>query len=598
MRDAAAGRHDRAARTWERLASTSTGPRRDAYLLDASRAWFNHGQAMKSLTVLRKVRGELPKNDVVIDMLLATESLVANNPTQALQRLDSIAPRVSDPYQPAYLELRARAHAMAGDAVKLIQALSARGALMSGDANISANHRLLWRSLRELSRKGHPLEAPVDANANVAGWLALANHYRNYRRNPVGLRQQLADWQLAYPEHHATVITRDLFGPGIDELDFPSKVALLLPLDGRFSSAGIAVRDGFLAAYMDDTDNARRPVLSIYDTTSRDATDVFKEAISDGAQFVVGPLVKSSVEKLVSDNANGAMILALNYLPGDLPAPSHLFQFSLAPEHEAAEAARRALAQDLTRAVALVPDTDWGARVLASFASEYERGGGILIDHQGYNPGEKDFRMPITQLLNLNSSRARHRRVSSLAGEELEFEPRRRQDTQLVFLAANADQGRLLRPQLNFHYANDLPVFATSAIFDNDTTRNRKDLDGIVFADAPWMISDDPLVIADRQLLTQYWPNRMKRSARLYAMGIDAYQLIPLLFAQRRPLETSWPGMTGVLSLEPGNRITRGLEAAQIKNGTLHYLPPLDEFDEPGMDPADSEPVVLQKSLQ
>src|SRR5688572_4484499 len=46
--------------------------------------------------------------------------------------------------------------------------------------------------------------------------------------------------------------------------EYPTQVALLLPLTGRQQAAAIAVRDGFFASYFQQ-DPARRPQVRVYD---------------------------------------------------------------------------------------------------------------------------------------------------------------------------------------------------------------------------------------------------------------------------------------------------------------------------------------------
>ena len=48
---------------------------------------------------------------------------------------------------------------------------------------------------------------------------------------------------------------------------FPDQIALLLPLSGRAEAVGVAVRDGFVAAYLEQ-DPASRPHLKIYDVAA------------------------------------------------------------------------------------------------------------------------------------------------------------------------------------------------------------------------------------------------------------------------------------------------------------------------------------------
>ena len=63
---------------------------------------------------------------------------------------------------------------------------------------------------------------------------------------------------------------------------FPDQIALLLPLSGRAESVGVAVRDGFIAAYLEQ-DPATRPRLKIYDVAAESVAGAYRHAVEDGA---------------------------------------------------------------------------------------------------------------------------------------------------------------------------------------------------------------------------------------------------------------------------------------------------------------------------
>jgi len=96
-------------------------------------------------------------------------------------------------------------------------------------------------------------------------------------------------------------------------------------------------------------------------------------------------------------------------------------------------------------------------------------------------------------------------------------------------------------------------------------TAGDNDLNGLIFADAPVLIT--PSTSADdlRHDLESYWPQRADR-VKLYGMGFDAYHLISSLYNDSR---ASWPvrGMSGDLSLDTNGRIHRALPLAQFRNG-------------------------------
>ena len=169
-------------------------------------------------------------------------------------------------------------------------------------------------------------------------------------------------------------------------------------------------------------------------------------------------------------------------------------------------------------------------------------------------------------MLLIDESRARARSLSATLGQRFEFEPRRRSDANFVFIGAYPAQGRTLRPTLRFFLADDLPVYATSDIFEPDTQAN-SDLDGVIFPDMPWVISPDAVSTDLLNALSRYWPVRARGRGRLYAFGFDAYRLVPLLKAGKfGPLNTI-PGMTGLLSIDDRGRVRRELDWARVTNG-------------------------------
>ena len=62
-----------------------------------------------------------------------------------------------------------------------------------------------------------------------------------------------------------------------------------------------------------------------------------------------------------------------------------------------------------------------------------------------------------------------------------------------------------MRPQLRYHYAGDIPTYATSDAFEPDVRANQ-DLDGLMFPDMPWMLGGD-LAEAVRAATRDAWPN-------------------------------------------------------------------------------------------
>ena len=353
-----------------------------------------------------------------------------------------------------------------------------------------------------------------------------------------------------------------------EQAGFVPHIALLLPLSGRNSAAALSVRDGFLAAYY-QSPSAQRPRVRIYDTGADSVAVVLGRAAAAGAEQIVGPLTREEVVAAAQFSGTRPPLLALNFLPTETPAPAQFYQYALSPEDEARLVARRVLADHHRRGVAIAPAGDWGTRVLAAFRQELEAGGGELIATAAIDAARTDYSEAVTTVLGISDSQARERRLEGILGTKLQFEPRRRGDIGFIFTPAPANTERLLRPQLRYHFAGDIPTYATSSAFEPDVRANQ-DLDGLMFPDMPWILGSD-LAEAVRSATHDAWPNGGLQRSRLYAFGFDAYRLAVAI--RNHPGDINIEGLTGRLSFDAERRIRRELNWAQLHDGELRALP-------------------------
>jgi len=506
--------------------------------------------------------------------LAARIALVQNLPRTVIELL---AP-VNTTLLPAQLaakiqELRARAYLRENKLIASIRARIARESLLpaTDSDEIHRDQILLWQTLQQLPDstlarlRTHP---PPDDT--LAGWLALAGVARQLQSQAQQVQQLLADWRQNYSHHPAAADIIDaLRARQSDTFRRPRQIALLLPHNGPYVKPAAALRDGFLAAYYQRTRQNDQPTIRIYDTGD-DATTmaVYEQAARDGADFIVGPLKKAAVTQLAAQNRLPVTTLSLNYSPQTGHTPDNLYQFGLAPEDEARQVAERAWLDGNNHAIALVPEGKWGQRLLDAFSEDWESLGGSLLEFQAYPPADNDYSQPIQAVLNIDDSERRHRELEAIVQKKLKFEPRRRQDVDFIFLAAFPRQARLIRPQLKFYYAGKLPVYATSHIFSGQTKPNRdRDMDGIIFCDIPWALDNGQSVPPLRQTINHLWPETAGQYSRFYALGVDAYRVIPFLNNMRTYRHERFSGQTGTLSLGENNRIFRELSWARFIHG-------------------------------
>ena len=560
---AEAGQIDAALTLLSELASTSTGNARAAYSLAAARLQLERGDtvaARNALTLARETGATGFDQSALV--LAATIELEEDRPLAALDLLD----RLSTPPEPAILVESAAVRGRAlFDLMRIEEAvvvLVERELWLDDGVAVLENHEWIWSGLLE-QVDNRPVVASGDPT--IDGWLALLPVAASYRSDPSGLERGLATWSEAFPQHPAT----ETFLASLIERHrlsqiYPEQVALLLPL-GSLGEQAAAIRDGFIAAHLRTGVDGERTHIKVYDTDTLGSDEAYRRAELEGANFIVGPLLKPNVDRLAG-NVGFTPTLALNFAQNDLTLPENFYQFALAPEDEAVEVARHSVASGARTAVALIPNSDWGQRLLSSFQGEFERLGGEFLEFAYYNPNSQDFSLPITALMNLAQSTQRYRRLAANLSLPLEFEPRRRQDVDVIFLATNAGNGRLLAPQLRFHYAGDLPTYATREIYAPAGAASDVDLDGILFPDSPWLLSPDAAALDLKSTLASFWPQRVAQWPRLFAMGFDAYRLIPLLYGPTAGF-SAVPAMSGELSLDDMGRVHRRLPLAQFRDG-------------------------------
>jgi outer membrane PBP1 activator LpoA protein len=550
-----AGKHAEAAQAYADLASQNPADR-DSYELLSAEQWVlanNLDQARQAFAAVSpEARATMPASRALVAAEIA---LGERDGAGAIRELDTIPVPTSPQLAQSYWWLRGKAAFLTGHPVEGTRAFVERERYIADAQTLRASREELLALIRDAAQRGVSLKAPPKTDPVVAGWLALGPVAAETTRNPAHAATPLAEWERAFPQHPggdlllaAPVQNAVVVAPA----SFTEQIALLLPLSGRSESVGIAVRDGFIAAYLLQ-DPATRPPLRVYDVAAESVAGAYRHAVDDGAAFVVGPLTKEDVAAVVPVRAVNTPQLALNFLGDTVNAGHEFYQFALLPEDEARGVARKLVADGKMRGIALIAQGELGTRVQKAFAEEFTQHGGTLVDGGRFDGARADFSDIIKQVL----------QVHGVKGEPSTH----RGDVDFIFLEGPPSAARLIMPQLKFNYAGDVPVYATSDSFEPNPSAN-SDLDGMLFADMPWMVSTDPSIDQIRDSVRAAWPARTPRLDRLYAFGFDAYRLVPALKSNALNQTQELAGMTGKLSLDDHDRVRRELEWVQVKSGT------------------------------
>lgn len=440
------------------------------------------------------------------------------------------------------------------------------------------NQDLLWQALMELPQEDLRMESQMQSGHIAKGWYTLAALSKDNQTNLQQQLQEVDDWIIAWPNHPASArLPADLQLLRQLVAEQPQQIALLLPVSGKLGAAAQAVRDGFMAAYYEAsaTGRVRLPDIRVYDTATGDVNELYDNAVLEGAQMVVGPLDKENIDKLINRPVLPVPTLALNYVDDSDNSPDKLYQFGLAPEDEARQVAERAWRDGHRRALILAPASNWGDRSVTAFGDAWTELGGELVHHYRYTPQEQ-YSQLIKQALNIAESEQRASRIRQIIGRNIEFEPRRRQDIDVIFLVAHQAQARQIKPTLAFHYAGNIPVYATSQIYNGeDDSKANQDMNAIRFVTLPWFFDEN---LPEKRSIDRY-ANDSPAFQRLYALGVDAFHLHPRLRQLAAVSQSHFYGATGTLSLDKNRRVVREQTWAQFIKGQAYAMPTVTQDD-------------------
>lgn len=561
-----------AAQMYEDMARQDADNVRGRLFVRAAREWLRANDLPRAESALREAGSTLPAADSALYGLVAARvALLRGAPGQALDYLDRIPQPWPRDEAPAILEVRAQALFADGKPAGAVAAAVDRERLLNNSAEILRNRRMIWDGVQQNAARGVSMLAPSGSSRVIAGWLDIGAAALAVARNPFQAQAAVDAWRSNYPEHPGNELLAQQVLPQLRAaVTFPAQIALLLPLSGAQQMYGEVVRDGFMAAVLQQPAD-KRPLIRVYDSATGIGA-AYAQAVADGARFIVGPLTKPEVAALATSQQVTIPTLALNELPEQTAPIPNLFRFWLDPTEEARLVAQRIAAEGLTHGIALLPRSDWGERVYRAFSEELTSRGGTVVGREFYDRTKRDFREPVTAALLIDESNARAAALSRALGTRLEFEPRARSDVQFIFLGAEPVQGRLLRPTIRFHLLDPVPIFATSDIYEPDAAANA-DIDDVAFPDMPWLIAPDSDAVQLRAALNRYWPTRARERGRLYALGYDSFRLVPLLVSQSEGLGGGFAnGMTGRLFIDGTGRVRRDLDWARIVNGRPQAL--------------------------
>lgn len=544
-------------------AEKAASPRREQLLLQVARQYRDRGDDKRVGRVLREMDARaLQGADRMDYSLLYGEWALGQRqyPLAASVLFDTqVSAEGREPGVVAqWRDLRARLHDAEQRPVDAVLERLAQFPLLRDEPAQREASEAMWRSLSQLREDEFLFleNAELDNTSQLQllqGWLALARIQRQGMQDVERQSNGLRDWQRSWPYHPANrfmPVDMKLLNTMLDGQ--PRHIALLLPLTGKHAAAGRAVRDGFLSGYYRVLAGGAPAIrIDMIDTNAADILTAYQQAIGQGAELVVGPLVREQVQVLAAQPGLPVKVLALNTPPDTVTPPRELFQFSLNPEDDVRQVADAARANRLSRALVISPEGERGERLLQGFVRRWQQLGGELAGQLRYQPGSGNYSVQVAEALGVNLATGRFR------------DGARQPD--VVFLVGNNTDAAALMQSLSRNGASGVPVYGTDQIV---TTRQQGPglrADGVRLCLSPLQAGTGPLREAGEPLPAG--------AEMLFAMGADARELsLRLALMQSNPgLQLS--GNTGYLHMDGDRRIVRRLVWGVLQGGQVQVLP-------------------------
>ena len=343
------------------------------------------------------------------------------------------------------------------------------------------------------------------------------------------------------------------------------KIAILLPMTGRYAKIGKAINDG-IEIQLNEFSNESRPNIRIFDTGDENINIkyVFKEIMNDDFDFIIGPLKKNLIDEISKYNTSSIPILTLNYSKELSKLSKNIYQFGLLPEDESICIAEKSIIDGNKNAALLYPDNLWGKRIAKSFALRFEELGGKIIDETVYKDDAKSKNSSVKNLLKIQDSIKRKNNIQKILNIKLYFTPYISNNLDSIFAVGTSKDMRAFKPQFNFNFAEDMPFYSTSHIYNGVINKEKnEDLDDIRFCDIPWLYNEKNIL--NKKLLFEN--NNKKDLLRFIALGMDSIKIIRNIDKLKNNRNKFLPGDTGYLQLDEFNKIRRDLIIIKFKNG-------------------------------
>ncbi len=573
---------------------------RDKYVLLAAHALLNEGNTNAADKTLKSIAQDITQKPELLaehKYLSARVLEVISTYNHALEVLDYPSNWQLPNWQwVSYYQFKARLYQQINQPIEQVRQLSLLSQYLPAAQAYEVNDEI-WRSLQPINEQTLLSFRDDRSNPIFAGWVQLAYITKHYAINPNDLVRQLGSWQQLNPSHPAAAKLPTDLEKALNTKPYqPKNIAVLLPLTGSRAVVANVVKQGIIANYMATADDSVS--VKFFDTAAG-AQDAYQQAVTAGAEFIIGPLLQSEVEQLqdmavtpatteptqLSSAANRGITpaavpatevaksipqLYLNHIDSFTPQDDKFF-FALSPTDEAIDAAQRLYNDGIEQPLLLVSNDAVGHRMAESFSQAWQQLTQKPAEIHYYDAGDK-MKVTVQKALGVIDSKERIARIKAILTPKIEADFRSRRDIDAIYMISASRDLLLLKPfiDVNFSvFAEPVPLYTTSrSRVESNSRETASELNNLTISDIPWLITPN----TETRMVNELWPKWSNSRKRLYIMGYDALDLVGKLAQMRALPGYQFSGRSGVLSVQPDGTINRQLSWGRYQRGNLRPL--------------------------
>lgn len=327
------------------------------------------------------------------------------------------------------------------------------------------------------------------------------------------------------------------------------KLAALLPLSGKFSKMGNAIKNGLELAVQHSQASGQPIEIIFADTDSPEAIANLAAVISDlvkaGAQALIGPLVSEraqEVEQIARSNSIPAILLSKG---GSATLGEGVYRFGLT-NHSQAESLVEALAAQRSnlRLALLYPDDEFGLGFSAALKEELSK-------------------KNITPVYDLSYAKGNQSQMNEKA-KEFSFSP-----PEIIIFADNIKASAQFMSELNAQLKKSI-IPVGSAAWDNplELIQSKSSLSRAVFVSAFYPDLQNPGI---SQFVNDFKTRFSKAPDFFAAQGYDLALILSQsdFSSEKINFPATYAGITGICEAKSYGEIDRKLRVLQLNKGTI-----------------------------